>query len=513
MSLAIEPWIHPKARNRIVLDYPLDVLLNRECRLRDYEQGAVSSLREYNTRVYEYLSKAWQAGESNKLAYDVVSAWLRRKTQVLSAVEGLGSPNNKVPENASELLETATMSLWKPLTDAWEKVRSICDGQIGALQLSLDEDVLPVEEARLTFNAGGLLDWKENHFRKTMGQAADSTPCGSGNILIRGRPGAGKSTLALQMAVTSTWRPNHYAALFFALEESREQILGKAQSMNWGKKLRTLNYLDNVEDAAPVEKLGEALRHALTQPPRCCIRWSATKSEPPSTPCEEHEKGVAKGRCEPLVLLPRLSPGGIGAPKGAAASLFWERYRQLERILGAAQWLRQQPPHQGMGVPDIRMVCIDGLNALAPDLPSRDEIAKLFDLFRRMGVIGVVTAEGAVGDASDESRDEAGYLADIVIDLAMEQDRGYAVRYLEIRKSRYQHEVYGKHFVRLRGSEIYGDHRTRWESDGDITTGLVQALDKEGAGDPEKERGLIEEHLSKLTVAGPEHTFGGRNNE
>ena len=37
------------------------------------------------------------------------------------------------------------------------------------------------------------------------------------------------------------------------------------------------------------------------------------------------------------------------------------------------------------------------------------------------------------------------FLADVVVSLQYEEDAGYFVRYFEIIKSRYQHQVYGKH--------------------------------------------------------------------
>ena len=48
IEISYEDLVHPLIKNRIVLDYPLDVLLNRECLLQDYENRVIRSLKEYN---------------------------------------------------------------------------------------------------------------------------------------------------------------------------------------------------------------------------------------------------------------------------------------------------------------------------------------------------------------------------------------------------------------------------------------------------------------------------------
>ena len=42
--------LEERLKGRILLDYPMDVLLDRSCRLVDYENGIISNIREFYER-------------------------------------------------------------------------------------------------------------------------------------------------------------------------------------------------------------------------------------------------------------------------------------------------------------------------------------------------------------------------------------------------------------------------------------------------------------------------------
>ncbi len=335
--MSLEPTPLP-AQNRIFLDYPLDILLNRDCRLRDYDQNIRKFL--WDNRLYPNL--------------------IREKFQ--DPLGSLEIPSGKNP--------------------------------------------------------------------------------GSGNILIQGRPGTGKSILALQMAVAATIFPNHYISIFFSLEEHPEAVLRRCMKLGWGNNVCSTKFLDQLDDSSPPSEIGRSLERLLTQPPKCPFLQPSGEGS--------HRRHLEPVDINRKVLFPILSPRSISNPVSPQNGLFFERLRQIEKFLVGAKWLRQNPPGNPKDLlPEIRMVCIDSLSVFGDRDLSREELYQIFDLFRRYEVIGVFTAEEPVASKSNESTTVMEYLSDIVIRLREEEENGYALRFFEIKKSRFQHEIYGRHPLRL----------------------------------------------------------------
>jgi len=339
---------------RIVLDYPMDVLLDRRCELQDYENGIIEHLRK---------------GES-------LSSF---RPELTGSIGGLTFPN---PGNA-----------------------------------------------------------------------------GSGNILLIGKPGTGKSTLALQWAVACTNEPNTYSSLFISLEETSAQVRQKAKDLGWDGRLRELRFCRIGEEFArglPLEKQAQVLEHALRRPPEpidCPMEtWREKDKEKDrkELTCDKHRKELPAEDRRALFLA-TLTPKARGCSDPQRT--FDERYHQVEDLLTAFEQLHSADKDEQLHSadkehrkPELRMVCIDGLGSFGDGPLSREQIRQLFGLFQRCGVVGICTAEEAVtGDIQ-----EMEYLADIVVHLQGEEDGSYFVRDLEITKSRYQQQVSGRHPFRIR---------------------------------------------------------------
>ena len=270
---------------------------------------------------------------------------------------------------------------------------------------------------------------------------------GTGNIVIRGKPGSGKSTLALQLACAVTYSPNNASAIYFSLEESQQNIREKAKTFGWGGHVFPLSrFYDTGNGNAPdVESVCRTLDDIL-------------------------KKNDNK------VLVPSMSPRSVFVPDRPVHDLFWDRYRQLEIILSAAGELNENWGTK-KGEQHIRIVCVDSLSVFG-DLPlTREELYKIFDLFRRYHMIGIFTAEESDRNTNGGSQD-VDYLADMVIHLHSEEDSGYAMKYIEVTKSRYQNELHGRHPFKIR----------------------IPALTKTGEAAVESPKSVLDEKFAALKI-------------
>jgi KaiC/GvpD/RAD55 family RecA-like ATPase len=284
---------------------------------------------------------------------------------------------------------------------------------------------------------------------------------GTGNIVIRGKPGTAKSTFALQLAVAATVNDsdsgiyNNCNSLYISLEESPENVMTKASSFGWENQCMIVNHLEDLTELSSIKSYAEELKFILQQPKGCKIL------NPDYKVCNEF--CVNHKRCElaikPHVILPMLTPGNFFSNEQKDDGLFLERYKQIENILASGRYAREKEKEENKKgknkviMPDLAFVIIDSLNVFGDKPLTREELNRLFLLFKHYKVIGIFIVEdddyiisGSLNRPLNEITD---YLADVVISLTADEDDGYFLRYFEIKKSRYQHQVYGKHPYRL----------------------------------------------------------------
>jgi KaiC/GvpD/RAD55 family RecA-like ATPase len=255
---------------------------------------------------------------------------------------------------------------------------------------------------------------------------------GTGNIIIKGMPGTGKSTLALQMAVSCTQFGNNYSSAYFSMEEQIDHVKNKAGLFGWDSCLTRMEKVNNLRESASKSEIGSFLEEVLYQ----------------------------NGSVKPTVLLPGLSPRNIFPSETGEKKLFWERYQQLESFLKACEWINQKSADQSDSKkkkPELRMVFIDSLNTFGDRMLDREEIFRIFDLFKLYKIIGVFILEvndpATTQSINTPHQNTIEYMADTVISLQASDNYSYYSRYLEIEKSRYQHQIYGKHPYRIKGFE------------------------------------------------------------
>ncbi len=270
---------------------------------------------------------------------------------------------------------------------------------------------------------------------------------GTGNIVITGPPGSGKSTLALQWAVKCALREDNQSnAAYFSLETSMDEIITKARPFLWHIWLREMQNLESGDEFLDEKGLGERLKNLLIKKTEKEQRYK-TELRKLNFRFGRFDGGDTTRRVLLCSLSPRSLSSGVDHEE-----LFWRRYNQLERLLAAASWLSvhdcgdprwnrfvESKTEEGPKNMVLPMVVIDSLNMFGARPLNRDEIFRVFSLFRRYQRVGVFVVESTQDSPFDST------MADVVVSLSIEQDRGYLVQHLEVQKSRYFNHVPGLH--------------------------------------------------------------------
>lgn len=285
---------------------------------------------------------------------------------------------------------------------------------------------------------------------------------GTGNIVIRGRPGTGKSIFALQLAqkccefnyINYDITKKKYFTWFISLEETPNNIESKAKNFGWHEDIFRVRSLNNLGKIARPEDYGEILKDILNlrkEVGSCKCHINNSHIHKDSSEANGHKEDDKYDQFHKVgeygdsrIYVSSLSPRHLTNISSEKYDVFEDRYSQIEHLLAGAEYLRGNKKY-----PELALVCIDSLNVFGDQLLTREQIYRLFELFKRYKVIGVFTLEEDEGNVvSPDSRlhgDMIEYLADVVVSLQYDEESDYFLRYFEIVKSRYQHQIYGRH--------------------------------------------------------------------
>ncbi len=255
---------------------------------------------------------------------------------------------------------------------------------------------------------------------------------GSGNIVISGKPGVGKSTLAFQFAAACASKFNEGISVYFSLDVDEKQIVKSMKRSGGNLKINFLcDYLSEGYGASTQNDTGS------NEELEAMFRNVLYKNE--------------KGKIVPQVILPKLSPRGITPDMSAKEdAIFVQRISELQKLLRAVSIYNAGQRNKNIEnrEPMVKLVVIDSLDVFGERTLTREEISRLFMLFKQYGIIGVFTM-GYVGYESLTSealyRAAVTYQADVVIELKKEFYNNYTCSYFEIVKSRYIRHVLGHH--------------------------------------------------------------------
>ena len=371
---------------------------------------------------------------------------------------------------------------------------------------------------------------------------------GTGNVVIRGRAGSGKSTLALQLLCEAARRNDHVCGAYISLEETQAHVFRKAFEYGWSPYVWPLNRVFPVNAAASTNELAADLDEILIRPMECRARaaqmysldapWPDRKgpfehSQSPDecaacSTCPFKKRcntaGDDHGRCctvrkdherfseyeaqkeyvssPGIVILPQLlprpfDPESSGAPQD---SIFWPRYRQLDDLLRAAECLGARSSGKSR---NVRIVCIDSLNAFGAGGLTRDHLAALFDLFKRRQMLAILVIEendhGVFAGDSQLDSDTIDFLADMVIRLTGVEEEGYWLRHFQVMKSRHQKHVLGRHPFKMLGGQTKSsaDAESRLSA---IET-LIETADRKDTHDESLKK--LRGHLEHWKIGGP----------
>ena len=235
-----------------------------------------------------------------------------------------------------------------------------------------------------------------------------ATDIGSGNIIIRGRAGGGKSTLAMHIAYRGARQEEQHrrvASAYISLEEPREGVIAKFRSFGWSGCLLKDTKGMPVDEVSSSDQLADSLNRLLEFP-------TVDEIAPP-------------------VLLLDLSPRSQS--RDDQDKVFEERFAQLKRLVEAARTINAR--NAGHKFP---LICVDSLNAMgiAPD--DRERMARVFGLFKQNRIVGIFLVEAGENTPFDST------MADVVVSLTSSDEQGHFMRYIEVEKSRYRPHVYGR---------------------------------------------------------------------
>ena len=235
--------------------------------------------------------------------------------------------------------------------------------------------------------------------------------------IIEGITGTGKTNMALQIAHAAA-RDKECVVFFYSLEQSVAALC--RASDNFGA------FQSKEDDSQKVEYIDMSHLHQVQN------------SYAPD---------------EAKIHFCKFSPRPLNA--STENEIFDQRVAELEEALFITK--TDENRH------NLFVFIIDGITAFAGKPLQRNEVYKIFSMFRQHHVPAIITSERYSNESADQDsafHEAIKFLADIVICLYKETPLGHLLYYLEIIKSRVGRQALGKHLYKIRTAANAKDIKT-----------------------------------------------------
>ncbi|MDP8254748.1 MAG: ATPase domain-containing protein [Candidatus Alcyoniella australis] len=262
-------------------------------------------------------------------------------------------------------------------------------------------------------------------------------------VLLKGPAGLGKSTLALEIL----------SKAFLAKCDIKGQCLSdhvrdKGVCVYYSIE-QALTPLIEVGRRMICEKLkGPKPKYAMLENYQLIAKSEGSIPLPDET---EHrrllfEKVVEDAQEQRVVLFPKLSPRFLEEGDQPADNVFWQRFKQISRLI-------EESRAGSKKLDRILAIVVDSLNVFSCNPLTREQLYRIFTLFSRHVPLSIFLYEqdqSSLDNGSSPLISDVEFLADIVITLDWDERSEYKVKIIEITKSRYQRHVFGKHPFKIR---------------------------------------------------------------
>jgi KaiC/GvpD/RAD55 family RecA-like ATPase len=248
-------------------------------------------------------------------------------------------------------------------------------------------------------------------------------------ILINGETGAGKTTLMLQIAFCAA-RGNTWIPCFCSLEQSVRSLEDVSKSFDL--------FIDVENQIILPEGPKAVFGGDGVENPKAQVNFFDL--------ADPRHREVKYNKEIPNIYVCHLSPKPISETENS--DVFQARLDELEHIIDELKKMDEQA---------IPVFFLDSMNAFATYTLKRNEIYRLFALFRNHHIPAVISMEHHVNSTLDQDLDcvqNAKFLADIVISLTKDGSDNYLKYYLEIEKSRVSRQALGKHIYKIRTATV-----------------------------------------------------------